>query len=307
MTYPHLQYGTFLANHDQNRIMNSFDNDENKVKLAASIYLTLPGIPYLYYGEEIGMSGEKPDENIRRPMQWDGSRHAGFTTGSPWRAVHGGYPRFNVEREQADATSLLTTYKKLIQLRNNEKALQIGSYVPVPTNKNKVFAFLREYEGETVLVLHNTSTSVIRDIELSIAGSTLIDGERGLVDLLSEESTINTSLNNGKMQFELTLGGRGTKVYKLAQTVSTEDLINTSFVKVFPNPVQDLLTLEVQNQTWKLTDYTIFDVQGKLMTSGQIDLSNSVGNISTSSLPIGMYQLMLVSDTGVEQVSFLKN
>ncbi len=305
--YPHLQFGTFLANHDQNRIMNSFDNDENKVKLAASIYLTLPGIPYLYYGEEIGMSGVKPDENIRRPMQWNGNLHAGFTSGSPWRAVHGGYPRFNVEREQADPSSLLTTYKKLIHLRNNEKALQVGSYVPVPTNEDKVFAFLREYEGETVLVMHNTSTSVIRDIDLTIENSTLTAGDWILLDRLSDESPINAELDNGKMQVNLTLGGRGTKVYKFTKTVSTDDLTSLSGIKVFPNPVRDVLTLEVQNPQWKLTEYSIFDVQGKLIATGELDLSSGIATIPTNTLAIGMHQLMLVNKEGVQQVSFLKN
>jgi len=305
--YPHLQYGTFLANHDQNRIMNSFGNDENKVKLAASIYLTLPGIPYLYYGEEIGMSGVKPDEDIRRPMQWNGSLHSGFTTGTPWRAVHGGFPRFNVEREQGDPSSLLTTYKKLIHLRNNEKALQIGNYVPVPTDEDKVFAFLRQYEGETMLVLHNTGTSVIRNIELSIDNSNLAAGDWFLLDELSDEPSINTDLTGGTMAFDLTLGGRGTKVFKLATTVSTTAVEAAASFKVFPNPVRDRLTLAVQNQDWRISDYTIHDVQGKLIASGQIDLSNQTATISTSNLPTGLFQLTLLNELGTQQVSFVKH
>ncbi|MEZ5194946.1 MAG: alpha-amylase family glycosyl hydrolase [Bacteroidales bacterium] len=81
--YPHLQWGTFLTNHDMNRVMNSLGQDQDKNKLAASIYLTLPGIPFIYYGEEIGMLGEKPDEDIRRPMQWTAGFQAGLRPAIP--------------------------------------------------------------------------------------------------------------------------------------------------------------------------------------------------------------------------------
>ena len=62
---------TFLTNHDQNRIMSAVNNNIDKAKMAASLLLTLPGSPYLYYGEEIGMQGKKPDQYIREPFIWD--------------------------------------------------------------------------------------------------------------------------------------------------------------------------------------------------------------------------------------------
>ncbi len=67
---PDHQYATFLTNHDQNRVMSQLGGDVNKAKLAAFLLLTSPGTPFIYYGEEIGMQGKKPDENIRLPMQW---------------------------------------------------------------------------------------------------------------------------------------------------------------------------------------------------------------------------------------------
>ena len=70
-SFPPNQYATFLTNHDQNRVMSQLDGDETKAKLAASILLTGPGVPFLYYGEEIGLIGVKPDEDIRLPMQWE--------------------------------------------------------------------------------------------------------------------------------------------------------------------------------------------------------------------------------------------
>ncbi|MEO1022731.1 MAG: alpha-amylase family glycosyl hydrolase, partial [Bacteroidota bacterium] len=104
--YPFLQYGTFLTNHDQNRVMNVLGQDINKAKLAASLYLTLPGIPYLYYGEEVGMLGQKPDENIRLPMQWSAASNAGFTTGSPWRTPNSNFRDFNVAQQDTTEGSL---------------------------------------------------------------------------------------------------------------------------------------------------------------------------------------------------------
>ena len=64
-------------------MFNQLGGSIARAKLAASILLSLPGVPYLYYGEEIGMIGEKPDENIRLPMQWDTTPNGGFTTGTP--------------------------------------------------------------------------------------------------------------------------------------------------------------------------------------------------------------------------------
>ncbi|MEM6699820.1 MAG: alpha-amylase family glycosyl hydrolase, partial [Bacteroidota bacterium] len=104
--YPDMQYGTFLSNHDQNRVMSSFNGDERKMKTAAAIYLTTPGVPFIYYGEEIGMRGEKPDEFLRRPMQWSDERSAGFTTGVPWITPDGFYTVYNVAEEADNPASL---------------------------------------------------------------------------------------------------------------------------------------------------------------------------------------------------------
>ena len=118
-SYPHMQWGTFLTNHDQNRVMNEFGRNDAKHKVAAAIYLTLPGVPYIYYGEEVGMLGAKPDENIRRPMSWDGSAKAGFTTGSPWNGFSSNQTTHNVADQRGEPNSIFNRYRKLIQLRNN--------------------------------------------------------------------------------------------------------------------------------------------------------------------------------------------
>ena len=71
-SFPPGEYATFLTNHDQNRVMSELMGNQDQAKIAATLLLTSPGVPFLYYGEELGMSGVKPDEDIRRPMQWHG-------------------------------------------------------------------------------------------------------------------------------------------------------------------------------------------------------------------------------------------
>ena len=90
--YPRNQFSTFLSNHDQTRVMTRFGNDVTKAKLAAALLFTQPGIPFMYYGEELGTVGDKPDENLRTPMQWSADANAGFTAGKPGRRAEGGFP-----------------------------------------------------------------------------------------------------------------------------------------------------------------------------------------------------------------------
>src|SRR6056297_1776985 len=145
--YPFLGYGTFLTNHDQNRVMNVLGEDIEKAKAAASVYLTLPGIPYLYYGEEVGMLGQKPDENIRLPMQWSSEPNAGFTTGSPWQTPNANFAEFNVAEMESDENSLFNHYRELIQFRNDTPALQTGEYETGLTSEDGLLTFVRGTPG----------------------------------------------------------------------------------------------------------------------------------------------------------------
>ena len=78
-----VQFATFLSNHDQNRVMSQLAGKVEKARVAAAMLLTAPGVPFIYYGEEIGMVGLEADEEQRTPMQWSGGANAGFTTGRP--------------------------------------------------------------------------------------------------------------------------------------------------------------------------------------------------------------------------------
>ena len=103
---PNFNFATFITNHDQNRSMSIFNGNIGKAKAAASLMLTSPGTPFIYYGEEIGLQGKKPDEDIRLPMQWSDTQNAGFTTGTPWRPPFGDISQTNVEAESESPDSL---------------------------------------------------------------------------------------------------------------------------------------------------------------------------------------------------------
>jgi glycosidase len=154
--YPENQYGTFLTNHDQNRVMSVLGGDAQKASLAAVMMLTSPGVPFIYYGEEIGMTGKKPDEDIRLPMQWRGDEPgAGFTSGTPWRSIAANYPEANVLTESSQPDSLLNLYRSLIHLRNDHAALQSGKTLILDAGTQRMYAILRYDETEGFLVLVN--------------------------------------------------------------------------------------------------------------------------------------------------------
>ncbi len=167
-SYPALQYGVFLTNHDQIRVIEQLGLNEIKAKAAAGILLSLPGVPYLYYGEEVGMMGQKPDPAIRRPMQWNGGANAGFTTVSPWFPVNPNYISANVMTMQSDPNSLWNHYRKLIHVRTESTPLKQGSYEPLNSNAGNVFSFMRVKGGEAVLAIHNLGIQPVQGLQLSI-------------------------------------------------------------------------------------------------------------------------------------------
>jgi len=147
----------FLANHDQNRVMTVLNGDEGKARAAASLLLTLPGNPFLYYGEEIGMTGAKPDEHIREPMPWTNDRSApGNTSWLPPK--HNGAEAATVEEMLANEHSLFHHYRALIEYRKKDAALRGGALKELKVGGG-LESFLRvaEKEGDASLVLHNVT------------------------------------------------------------------------------------------------------------------------------------------------------
>lgn len=188
--YPPLQKANFLTNHDMNRIMNALLEDPQRAKMAAFLLLTAPGVPFIYYGEEIGMLGIKPDENIRRPMQWDSTEYAGFSTFLPWEPLSSNSPKVNVQVENDNPDSLLTFYRNMIQIRNQHEALRTGDYLSLDTSSGDVIAYIRQSNANIILLILNVGNSE-HELSIEIPDGTLLPGEYTISSLLSVEEFPN--------------------------------------------------------------------------------------------------------------------
>lgn len=188
----------YLSNHDQPRCVSRFGNDtpeyrERAAKMLATCNHMLQGTPYIYQGEELGMTNypftdisqfrdiesinaykelvtdshlrEKEEmirclqyksrDNARTPMQWDDSENAGFTTGTPWIAVNPNYTQINAKAAMDNPNSVFHYYKELIALRKKYPVIVYGKFEMLMPESNSVFAFTREYEDKKLLVLCN--------------------------------------------------------------------------------------------------------------------------------------------------------
>ena len=160
-----------LGNHDNPRVASRIGLEQ--IRVAAMLLLTLRGTPTLYYGDELGMQDvdvpleriqdphakNEPDLDVgrdpeRTPMQWNAEEYAGFSSTAPWLPVAEDYQGVNVEVQQADPSSVLSLYRRLIALRKDESALAVGSYAPVDIEGN-VLAYIREHEGRRLLIALN--------------------------------------------------------------------------------------------------------------------------------------------------------
>lgn len=161
-----------LGNHDKPRIATRVGLDQAKV--AAVLLLTLPGMPVLYYGDELGMQDVHiPKEmiqdtkeltspgfgrdSIRTPMQWNASVHAGFTTGKPWLPLERSFATKNVQTESEDPYSMLNLYKSLLSLRANDKAIKEGEYHVWDSGNKDIYAYFRTTGYYSKLIMLNFS------------------------------------------------------------------------------------------------------------------------------------------------------
>jgi glycosidase len=161
------RWSPFLRNHDQTRTMTELGGDVAQAKLAATLLLTLPGLPFIYYGEEIGMTGNKPDPRLRTPMHWRRAPAAGFTTGFPWEPLQPDSMTANVEALDGDPTSLLNIHRRLIHLRTLNPALAAGELVPLTASSDAVAAYLRRDGDMVVLVVANLGAAAVSDVSIS--------------------------------------------------------------------------------------------------------------------------------------------
>jgi len=177
-TLPAYRWSPFLGNHDQTRTMTALGGDVTRAKLAATLLLTLPGLPFIYYGEEIGMTGDKPDPRLRTPMQWSPRAGVGFTTGTAWEAPQPDSMAVNVALEDTDPGSLLNLYRKLIHLRRQNDALAAGTLVPLLASSPQVAAYLRRAgRGDhVVLVVANLGAASASGVSIGSGEGVLPPG-----------------------------------------------------------------------------------------------------------------------------------
>lgn len=288
-SYPHLQWGTFLSNHDTNRVMSQLLNSADKAKAAATLLLTLPGVPYIYYGEEIGMTGITPDENKRTPMQWSNTAGAGFTTGNPWYSINADYTTKNVATQQTTTGSMWQLYRDLIAIRNTETALKQGTYLPVTANNAGIFAYIRQYQNENVLVVVNVGGSSATDVSLTLANGNITPGNytmAGLLGTANLDVTIGTDggfngLNAG------TIAAKGYKMYKLTGALNTP-AVQQAALKLYPNPANNSFRMSLDAQST-----VIYNLAGQKVKSTGATRANE--SIDITGLANGMY-LVKVTD-----------
>lgn len=163
---------TFIRNHDQTRLLTELGGDIRRAKMAAALLMTMPGTPYVYYGEEIGMLGDKlstyedqfgPDAFVREPYVWDSGKSDKMQTS--WERA-----RYSTDKtvvpywtQRNDPESLLSFYRDLIRFRNSRAALTYGEIDHLGMHIEEIVGFSRKHQNEELLVLHNVS-----DVEVTL-------------------------------------------------------------------------------------------------------------------------------------------
>ena len=190
----------FLANHDQPRAVSRYGNlsfRKESAKMLATILYGMQGTPYVYQGEEIGMTGvrfkdlsdykdietlrmaeayakegwsndkimesiyAKGRDNSRTPFQWDSSKNAGFTTGEPWLKVNENYSHINARRDCDDSDGVYRYFQQLFALRKSMSVFELGTFTLIDPNHPHHFSYLRHYEDQTLLVVCSFSDQPI--------------------------------------------------------------------------------------------------------------------------------------------------
>ena len=208
VTAPHT-LATFVSNHDQfagQRLWNQVEGNEVQYKLAAATYLLLPGTPFIYYGEDIGMAGAQDltgDPEIRGPLSWTtDARNGGFTSGQPYRALATNVATHTVQSQQRDPQSIWAFYRDMLALRNSRVSIARGSYEFAQV-QGQTMAYQRRMGREHSLVLINYGQQ---------AASLLIDG-------LAQEATVRPLYPAGAAQRltgrQLTVPAQSVQVFAL--------------------------------------------------------------------------------------------
>lgn len=176
--YPNYLDGTFLSNHDQPRIGSLLDGQWDLLKLGASILLTMPGNPYIYYGEELAYYGVKPDERIREPYKWDGYNDIQTPT---WEGIELNRDTPNYDYQLNDENSMLTHYLKWGSYRSNSVVLKQGDFTNLMTGDHKLMAYTRSLNDETLLVVLNLANEQLQ-LDLDMSGSIEVNNKENKLE-----------------------------------------------------------------------------------------------------------------------------
>jgi len=225
----------FWCNHDQPRVLSRFGDEvnypEESAKMLATTIHMMQGTPYIYQGEEFGMTNpgfesiekyrdvesinmykefrekgvseektleilkQKSRDNSRTPVQWNDEPNAGFTSGNPWISVADNFKTINAEKARSKEDSIFHYYQKLIQLRKENDILTFGDYELLTPEDEQVFAYLRQWNGESLLVINNfygTETS------FSLPGNLQLEGKTEI--MISNYDDVSQDLNNVKLR-----------------------------------------------------------------------------------------------------------
>lgn len=217
----------YLGNHDQPRSVSRFGDDRAKyrqvsAKMLATCIHMMQGTPYIYQGEELGMTNAYFDkiedyrdietlhifeeltsaglisesemmkciqargrDNARTPMQWDDSENAGFSTAKPWIAVNKNYIEINAAEQIKREDSVFRYYQKLIQLRKEYDIIPYGTYTLIEENHPQIFAYTREYQNRKLLVILNFTD---KDAQMTIPGEFMNKDVKCLISNYKEQS-----------------------------------------------------------------------------------------------------------------------
>jgi glycosidase len=197
----------FLTNHDMPRLASLLEGHAGRLRNAAAILLTLPGAPFLYYGEEVGLEngGKDSDDRLKRtPMPWDASEGGGFSSAKPWFPFAPGREKANVAAQLMDPGSLLSRYRTLIRLRKAAPALATGS-LKLLDAQPAVLAYVRQKGAESLLVVHNLSDAAVETDPLQVPGAVgkLLFGDGA------------SQARGGKGAWRVKLPARGSAVWRI--------------------------------------------------------------------------------------------
>ena len=191
----------YWSNHDQPRIVSRWGDTKKyhleSAKMFAIILHTMKGTPYIFQGEELGMTNrrisdisqvkdieslniyyerlssgyskddildsinKKGRDNARTPMQWNDSKNAGFTTGTPWLEVNDNYKKINVKKELKDKNSIFYTYQKLISIRKSNNIVVYGDFQDIESEYDEIYSFMRILDNQKWIVIANISANTL--------------------------------------------------------------------------------------------------------------------------------------------------